>query len=463
MKPFPKVKPQINTTRELVEVIKTSLSKLSVPYTVDEGLEELREIMKFHISNHSRMNLLISIIVEQLNNMSNCQKKEAVKAFVMLGEIFAENLLPFFSHIISALKSRWENSNFHILLSDAFGKMIHKIFERSKDSVVHFKEITKVLLSTIRETDKNIQIGAAMCLTRTIQNVPLRTLMTCLYEFVSELELLLKIRTIDCTIQLMEMLITLIISSDYLFEDYVDKFLPILLIKINDKTDWLMRKLAIDALAAMSEFILNGSGERMDKIIMTIKKKKDDESDHVRKAVHDALNKLGEGNSDDEESFETPPQKDRRIVTMSLDSQIHPQYQEEYKSDKKIGNENSLYIDRNYNTERWNEQRENILRKQRDNSPEYYRTARYNDPSYSSQDELMMNERSGRSVGIKPQVRTGYRQQEIIREKYSDIRQSRDSPKQTSKLSDPEYNEYIRGYLDKIARVFYFINSNSNS
>lgn len=335
-----KARIQIDSTREYIQAIKTAFEKLATPATAKSGFEDLEEIMQLHTNNPTRMNLLITVLSEQTKIMAGSQRSEANKVYGLTGEVFGTRLLAYLPKLVSSLKPRWEDPSVHIPLSEAFEAMAQHIFQQSDDPGEDFKAVAKSLLDAVRERQErresqgNVQTGAAMCLARTLQILPLQDLMNSLDDLAKSLEELFKNPEVNCAVQLLEMLVTLIVSADSLFEEYTEKFIPILIDKMGANQDWLVKKLAIDGISALAEFIPMSLEKRKKHIIRMLKHSKTDKSAHVRKAANEALDKLNEGADD---SFELSPARNDRLERAGRNQSGVNTFAEEYKADRRGG------------------------------------------------------------------------------------------------------------------------------
>ena len=324
-----KIKSDIRTTQELLQVIKSALIKLNTPSTIPNGVSELKEIMKLHITNNSRMNTLITAFAEPNERMNLTQKKEAARVYGIMGEVFTKSLIPYFGKIINSLKPRWNDYALHIALSDSFGVMIHHVFKKFKDQIDPFKALIQNLIEIVKESRQEVQIGSAMCLTRAIQNVPPEALPMLLPNFTNELLLLLKAPGMKCMSQLLEIVISIILSLDKDFEKYAAKFVPILIDNMAVKQDWSIRKLAIDAVYTLATIIPQTLEKQCNEICNLLREAKTDKIKHIRDAAHVALIKLkDEGLATEKETSKIiPDEKNIAEGGKSIfDSPINPKF-----------------------------------------------------------------------------------------------------------------------------------------
>eukprot|EP00826_Nyctotherus_ovalis_P031504 TRINITY_DN2518_c0_g2_i9.p1 TRINITY_DN2518_c0_g2~~TRINITY_DN2518_c0_g2_i9.p1 ORF type:complete len:526 (-),score=134.40 TRINITY_DN2518_c0_g2_i9:685-2262(-) len=294
MKKSLKMKTHIETTHDLLLAINSGLSKLNSPSTIASGLKELKEIMQMHVTNNSRMCTLITVLSEQNEHMTLYHKKEITKVYGLMGEVFTESLIPFFTKIIASFKTRWDDPSLHVALSDSFGVMVHHVFRQREDQSEAFRSLLKSLLEAVKDARQEAQIGAAMCLGRALQNGPPASLPLLLPDLVDELVVLFKTPGMKCLGQLFEILINTTLAIDKKFEGYAPKFIPIIIENMNPKEEWSVKKLAIDAAYTLAAIVPKVLEEQSAEIAGLLRTAKTDKSRHVRNAAHAALLKLKE-------------------------------------------------------------------------------------------------------------------------------------------------------------------------
>jgi hypothetical protein len=238
------------------------------------------------------MNTLITVLSEQNEHMTLYHKKEITKVYGLMGEVFTESLIPFFGKLISSFKTRWEDKEFRVALSDSFGVMVHHVFNQAEETEA-FRGLIENLLEVIKDSRQENQIGAAMCLARALQNGP--PLPPLLEYLVDELILLFKDPGIKCLGQLFEILISLILAVNKKFEEHVGKFILIIVENTDTKQEWLIRKLAIDTIYTLATIIPGSLDEQSKNIVSKLRIAKTDKSRHVRDAAQIALLKLKDG------------------------------------------------------------------------------------------------------------------------------------------------------------------------
>eukprot|EP00826_Nyctotherus_ovalis_P017731 TRINITY_DN1523_c0_g2_i2.p2 TRINITY_DN1523_c0_g2~~TRINITY_DN1523_c0_g2_i2.p2 ORF type:complete len:329 (+),score=60.19 TRINITY_DN1523_c0_g2_i2:119-1105(+) len=322
--------------------------------------------------------------------------------------------------------------------------MAQHVFEQSDDPGEDFKVVANTLLGVVRErqerkeTQGNVQTGAAMCLARTLETLPLQDLISSLEDLAKNLEELFKNPEVNCTVQLLEMLITLIVSADSLFEKHIEKFIPILIDKMGVTQDWLVKKLAIDGISALAEFIPMSLEKRRKLIVRMLRHSKTDKSVHVRKAANEALAKL---NEDTDDSFELSPDKSDRPKHAGRNQSGVNAFAEEYKTDRRGGMDMTVRDE----ADEWITERKHIPTR----TPKYKdegRRVRFNVRERSSEDEEFRVRDQARK---SPDRGSPKRRNE--KQSATDATRSRHSPMMRS--TDTLNGQELKHSLDQIAKV----------
>lgn len=96
----------IKNTQDFKNTVYQSLAKFGDNATLKYAVDELREIMAEHITDSERMNIFITMISDVNDQLKPSQKKEHIKLFGQLGEMFGENIIPFLPKIIQFYEKR---------------------------------------------------------------------------------------------------------------------------------------------------------------------------------------------------------------------------------------------------------------------------------------------------------------------------------------------------------------------
>ncbi len=290
-----KVKIPIETTVQLKQAIKGALDKLNNTFTVQTGLDELKEILEVNVTSATRMNVLILILTEQNEHMSIMHKREVAKIYGIMGEVFGESLVAFISRILETCEPKLEDPQLHVAISDSLGVMMHHIFQRIEgveEQVAHLGSTADKLLEMARAGRPNVQVGAAMCLTRVVQNAPPEALVAVLPQLSDCLLEFIMCPGVKCLAQILEILISLILTVELAFEPHAKKFLPALIDCMQPRQDSMIRKIAIDVVYTLAAFIPNSLSDQSEIITGSLREAKTDKSKHVREAANEALLKM---------------------------------------------------------------------------------------------------------------------------------------------------------------------------
>ena len=79
---------------------------LSVTHTQATGSKEIKNILSNYVTDSERMNTIISCLSEQNEHQKVSMKKEVLKIFGALGQIFEDKIIEFLPKILQALNKR---------------------------------------------------------------------------------------------------------------------------------------------------------------------------------------------------------------------------------------------------------------------------------------------------------------------------------------------------------------------
>ncbi len=316
----------IETMQQFRQLIAGCMGRMKDGRTLQSTLEELKEIMRVHVTSTDRMNVLISLFAEQNEHMGVSQRKEGLKLFGIMGEVFEDSLLAFVPKVLAICTKRLEDPQLHAVVSDSLGAMVHHMFKHisvAQEKVTHLTTILDSLFATLRASPRNVQIGVAMCLTRIVQNSPIDALVAVLGTFTDSLLDLIRSSWVRCTTQLLETLISLVLAVEYEFEAHAGKFLPGLMECMQAQKDWSTRKMAIDVVYTFAAFLPDVIAGRIDDIVTVLKERKSDKIRHVREAAQEALAKIKEAKTKSGKPLhESPPRAVQTVGSKGSDYMI---------------------------------------------------------------------------------------------------------------------------------------------
>ena len=287
----------ISTIKQFKELAASPFRKMKVSHTTQTALKELKEISKSYVTNTDRMNALISVFAEQIEQLPLPQRKDILSFFGIMGEIFEDSLIPFIEEILGFAQRWLEDSVIHLPLSISLGSMMHHVFKSLKSQseiITELSNISAQLFAAIKNCSINVQIGIGMCITKLIQNSPIDPLIAILNPFSTQLIELIQDPTFKCQIQVFETLISLVLAVENEFEPYVDQFIPILLDTIQAQEDWMVVKMSIDVIYTFVAFLSNPIKPNIKEIVNVLKECKNHKEKHVREAAKEALIKIKE-------------------------------------------------------------------------------------------------------------------------------------------------------------------------
>lgn len=112
------------------------LAKFGDNATLKYAQEEIRELMVEQISDSERMTTFIHLISDVNEHMKPMQKREHMRLFGLLGEIFGEALIPFMPKIIQNFylkKFKDLDPTLSAPLAESLGVMFHYTLKNLKD------------------------------------------------------------------------------------------------------------------------------------------------------------------------------------------------------------------------------------------------------------------------------------------------------------------------------------------
>ena len=174
---------QIETKHQFRQCLLSALSKFNNNYTTKTAVEELKELMVEHITNTDRMNTFLYHINEQTDHLGNTQKKEYIKVYGIAAEIFEESLIPFLPKILSQIQAKLKGNDqqdIHNAYAESIGVILTSVLkniESIEEATELLTTFLKMVFTCLNQPGKIVQSGAALCLTKIIQNAPIDALM----------------------------------------------------------------------------------------------------------------------------------------------------------------------------------------------------------------------------------------------------------------------------------------------
>jgi len=280
-------------TKELIKQITNHIRRIDNSSSTYSAFDELKKIIRFNAKKPEVLNTIIEIFTEQSERMT--KYKEALKVFNIMGEVLNANLILVLPKIVTHFKKRCEDSQYHVAISDSLGIMCYHLFRGAgsiEDKTVQLSSLTNQLLNYLKHSSKNVQIGIAMCLNKLIKNSPLRAVTGILSSVIADIIKLIQNPTTKCTLQLYEVIITLIVSIKLNFEPYVFNLFPILINSIKNHKESIIRKAAINVIYVLLSFLPLSLKSHKKKLISILEERKNDKAKEVKDAASETLEKL---------------------------------------------------------------------------------------------------------------------------------------------------------------------------
>eukprot|EP00826_Nyctotherus_ovalis_P008207 TRINITY_DN12118_c0_g2_i2.p1 TRINITY_DN12118_c0_g2~~TRINITY_DN12118_c0_g2_i2.p1 ORF type:complete len:381 (+),score=74.94 TRINITY_DN12118_c0_g2_i2:107-1144(+) len=288
---------EVDSIKQFRTLISNELNKLKNELLTQSVLEELKEVLRTHVTNAEKMNILINVYIEKIYHIPMPQRKEFLKLLITLGETFESALSPFIPKILSLTQRLAEEPQLHIPLSNSLGTMIHHVFKtltNHSTKVTQLSSIISHFFVLFKNPSHNTQTLTGMCLTRIIQNSPADALSAILDGLTDCLLGLLRNPLVKCATQVLEALISLVLAVEYEFEPYAKRFVPVLIEEMERGKEWTVRKMAIDVVYTFAAFLPRAIEDEVGNLVAALKECKADKVKHVREAAQEALVKINE-------------------------------------------------------------------------------------------------------------------------------------------------------------------------
>ncbi|CDW76319.1 armadillo beta-catenin-like repeat-containing protein [Stylonychia lemnae] len=309
--------PQTRPNRTSLQPVKNSqdfknqiyqiLAKFGDNSTLKYAQDEMREVMAEHITDSERMNTFIHLISDVNEHMKPMQKKEHLRIFGQLGELFGENIIPFMPKIIQFYQRKFKDIDPQLsqALADSLGVLFHfmlKNLEGKEESIDQLKIILRELHQNIIAPGKNQQVTASVCLAKVIQSSPASCIKKLLPKLANRIFEQINNPTTKCRAQILECVISIVLSIEKEFHPYVKSFLPFILEGAQSK-DQETKKMAIDVIYTLAAILPPALSPFKDHFIEILNESRFDKQKPIREATIEAISALKD----------LPPQKQERV------------------------------------------------------------------------------------------------------------------------------------------------------
>lgn len=288
----------LETTQAFRQSFLSSLSKLGNNATLKTGFDEIRELLMNHLKDGERLMIVLSSLSEihqQLQKPST--RKEYIKVYGLIAEIYEDKILEIFPKIISSLNKRLKegDSQLNQAISETMGQLVEHIFKHIEiqDALKPLSSALSLFFENFAHDQRNTQIGSAMCISKIIQTSPVDCLEYLMDKIVSKIKESLTNGCCKSQTQLLESLLSLILGVEEKFQIYLDEVLPIILDSMTN-ADWNVRKIANDIIYTLCVLVPDRLTKYKTEIIRHLNNCRLDKIKHVRDAASMAINIMKE-------------------------------------------------------------------------------------------------------------------------------------------------------------------------
>ena len=273
--------------------LQTSLGKLGSLDTNQKGIEEVKAYIIQYKRSDEKINYFLNCLTPTNEHMlSQNHKKEFIRIYGIVAEILEGDCIPYLGKIFGALLKKLKESNtvLNETISQTYGVIIHNTLHTLPDlpsSCSQLTAIFKPLFEVFSSNNKVIQVGCGLCLTKIIQHSPIECLRFMLPKI--SLRLIQILGSSKAQAQIIESLISLILSVEQEFARYTSALVPELMNCINSE-DSACRKQVIDALYTLAAVVPESVEAFASEILTILNKVRTDKIKPIRDSAIEAVN-----------------------------------------------------------------------------------------------------------------------------------------------------------------------------
>jgi len=229
--------------------------------TKKTGLDEIRDLLINHVQDADRINLVLTLLSETGDHQKATGKRESMKVIGLMAEVFEDRLAVYLPKILNIMSKKLKENDpqIHDTLSASLGNLVNFTL-RNLDMDTAYKNLESIfqmLFQLCSKGNRYTQIGAAMCVTKTIQSCSFEFLYLMVDDISSRIIEVLRQHTCKAHIQLFECLLSLILvfegNSDKLHQS-AKNILPVAIDNLTNG-DWNVRKIAVEVIYTLSVII----------------------------------------------------------------------------------------------------------------------------------------------------------------------------------------------------------------
>lgn len=174
---------------------------------------------------------------------------------------------------------------------------VEKVEGRHLQAELFQHQFLKFVLGMLdKQSNKNTQSGAILCLTQLVLNCPIEVLYECLDEITDKIIGIYKQKVFQCKQQMLEGLISMIFYIKEDFAPYCNKFIPSLIdqIKNNDPKQVQTKRVAIDLIYSIGAHCSDEIMDQVPDILAILDDCRTDKNQPVRAASQETIKLLKE-------------------------------------------------------------------------------------------------------------------------------------------------------------------------
>ena len=271
------------------------LSKLNNPDAVKVAEKEMKSFIVHQVKDGERLQILINNISEDNSFQKLNVRKDQIKLFIIIAEVFQFQILEYQPKIFLLMNKKIKDGDtemFHTI-SDTYSGVLDYALKNTSQAEETFtiSECFKNLFEIIRTGSQASQIGASISISKIIQSSPTNSISALFDSILNRILDNLRLENCKCICEMLECLLSLLLTNQLKVSQHVDIILPVLYPTYNSPK-WNARKVALDALYSLSIICPDDLKNHKIELIEAISPLKLDKNKTVREAAMATMNAL---------------------------------------------------------------------------------------------------------------------------------------------------------------------------
>jgi len=270
-----------------------ALSKLGTNATQPQGISEVKSILSSNFHLQDRLAFVVHTLSHTPeSSLTPTHKREFIKLYGLMCEVLEEAAVPLLPRILAALQKKLKEGDldYSEAISSSYGAIVHNTLHTFSDlpsANNQLEEILSPIFNYIASHSRNLQVLAACALTKIIQHTPIECLQFALENLTQKLVEVIPVSKAQA--QLLEALISLILSVEQDFEPYAEQCIPVIFQSLKTE-DNPTKKQALDALYTLGAVVPGPVESFAEQITKHVEVFRSDKNKNVRDACLEALN-----------------------------------------------------------------------------------------------------------------------------------------------------------------------------